>query len=289
MITESGVYPDISHDDYHADPVAGGSLSSSGARLLLRAPAKYAHSLTHPQAPRKVWDLGQAAHSLVLGAGPQPIEIPAGILASNGAVSTREAKAFVAAARAEGAVPLKPDEMETVRAMAEKLRSHPIAAALLDAEGSPEQTIVWRDEATGVSCRARLDWLPAPTKGRALNVDYKTTDDASEGAFQRTAARLGYHLQGAWYEDAILATGTAREAATLWIVQEREAPYLVAVHQLGIDEMELGRDLGARACRIYAACTKSGKWPGYPARISTITYPEYVFRDAESILGGDLA
>ena len=285
MIAKPGVYPNISHEAYHADPVEGGSLSSTGARLLLTAPAKYAHRLAHPEPAKKVYDLGQAAHSLVLGVGPQPVEIPADTLATNGAASTITAKQFIAAARAAGQVPLKPDEMTTVQAMADRLAEHPIASALLDAEGAPEQTLIWRDKPTGVACRARLDWLPAPNlRGRVLNVDYKTTDDATSAGFRRTAIRLGYHIQAAWYEAGILATRTARETASLWIVQERNPPYLVAVHQLGAQEIALGAALADQARRIYADCTKSGRWPGYPEQINTITYPGYVFDDAEQAL-----
>jgi len=38
LITEPGVYA-LPADVYHADPVAGGSLSSSGAKKLLACPA----------------------------------------------------------------------------------------------------------------------------------------------------------------------------------------------------------------------------------------------------------
>src|SRR4051812_35256773 len=69
-VTEPGIYPDLSNDDYHADPVPGGSLSSSGARSLLECPAVYRHQRDHGRPNKAHYDIGHAAHMLVLGAGP---------------------------------------------------------------------------------------------------------------------------------------------------------------------------------------------------------------------------
>ena len=44
---------------YHADPIPGGSLSSTGARLLVKSPAKFDWQRSHPQPPKKAFDLAQ--------------------------------------------------------------------------------------------------------------------------------------------------------------------------------------------------------------------------------------
>ena len=51
-ITEPGVY-EMPAEEYHADPVEGGSLSSTGARRLLEmAPARWRYEQAHPSPPR---------------------------------------------------------------------------------------------------------------------------------------------------------------------------------------------------------------------------------------------
>jgi len=164
-----GVY-DIPEADYHRDPVPGGSLSSSGARKLLppSCPAIFRHEQLNPPPPKKVFDLGSAAHKLVLGSGPDLVRIDADEWRTN------EVKEQVAKVRERGGIPLKPAEYQQVHDMAAALRRHPVAAALFDpAHGRPEQTLIWQDTDTGVSCRARLDWQPDPGPGRMILPDYK--------------------------------------------------------------------------------------------------------------------
>ena len=72
VITEPGVY-DIPEGAYHADPVPGGSLSRSGAKLLLQSPAKFDWRRTHGVKPKRAWDIGTAAHTEVLGTGAEMV------------------------------------------------------------------------------------------------------------------------------------------------------------------------------------------------------------------------
>ena len=60
-ITAPGVY-DIPAEDYHRDPVPGGSLSSTGARKLLppSCPAKFRYEQDNPPTPTAALDFGQA-------------------------------------------------------------------------------------------------------------------------------------------------------------------------------------------------------------------------------------
>ena len=66
--------PLIAHDMpdavYHADPIPGGSLSSTFARLLTQhVPAKARERFTG-RKPTKAMNLGKAAHRQALGTGP---------------------------------------------------------------------------------------------------------------------------------------------------------------------------------------------------------------------------
>jgi hypothetical protein len=162
-----GLHADLSNDGYHADKT---SLSSSGARKLLppSCPAKFRYEQDNPQPATKTFDYGNAAHKKVLGNGPELVVI------DHDRWDTKPAKAAVLEARSRGAIPLKQAEMDMIDAMAAEIRRHPLASALLDpAYGAPEQSGFWIDEATGIRCRVRFDWLPSMQGGRLIIPDYK--------------------------------------------------------------------------------------------------------------------
>jgi hypothetical protein len=255
---------DMPVDTYHADPVPGGSLSSTGARKLLSpsCPAHFKQWLDDGQETKRAWDIGHAAHKLVLGAGPK-LE-----LVDKARWDTNEVKAKLAAIRERGDVPLKKPDFDTVEEMAAAIRRHPVASALFDpATGQPERALIWRDPQTGVMCRALVDFLRHPGPGRFLLPDYKSTGTkygASPDKIGRTIADFGYHLQLAFYLMGCRALGLAGEdAEALLVIQETAKPYLVTVAQPDPTAMRMGAIYARRAIDLFAECRKSGEWPGY--------------------------
>ena len=285
---KAGVYDGMPESTYHGDPVPGGSLSSSGARKLLppSCPAKYRWEADNPPPPKDYFELGSAAHRLVLGAGAEIIVIKAPDWRTKAAKDERDA------ARAEGFLPLLTAEHEQVKAMAAAIRRHPVASALLNPErGKPEQSLFWQDPETGIWRRSRLDWLPdTGARGRLIVTDYKTAASASPDAFAKSVANYGYHQQDPWYRDAVCAVGLSDDPAFLFVVQEKEPPYLVTVAELEPDTVRLGRKLNRDAIEIYRDCTQAGIWPGYeaealragrPAGIEHISLPAWALRKLE--------
>ena len=274
MITEPGVY-DLDEVDYHADPVPGGSLSSTGARRILPpgCPALLRWERQHP-VTRAEYDLGHAAHRLVLGVGADLARIDAEDW------RTKAAKAARDDARAGGRVPLLAHQHDEVHAMARALREHPVASVLLDAHhGRAEQSLIWRDPDTGVWCRGRVDWLRDQHVDRAILVDYKTTTNAAVAAIARSVAQYGYHQQADWYLDGARRVGAVDEdAAYLLVVQERTAPYLVSVVEMDAYALAVGAERNARAREIYARCDAAGDWPGYATDITLIGLPAWADR-----------
>lgn len=267
---EQGFYDDIAEEDYHRDPH---SLSHSGAKTLLKAPALFRHEQQHPVF-KKVFDFGSAAHAKVLGVGAEIRVIPPAMLASNGAASTKEAKAFIAEARASGAIALKPDEAQQVDDMAEQISRHRLAAELLS-EGQAEVSAYARDEATGILRRCRFDWL-----GPAIATDYKSAVSADPNAFRKSAADFGYHQQHAWYLDVARELGHTA-AAFAFIVQMKTPPYLVSVVELVPAAVERGRELNQRALEIYRDCTATDHWPGFVRddAFASIDLPPWAYYD----------
>lgn len=287
-VTQPGVY-DLPVEAYHADPVPGGSLSSSGARRLLppSCPALYRHWVDTGQAETSTaMDVGTAAHLEVLGTGPELVVVDAKDW------RTKAAKEAAAEARARGAVPLLAHQYATVQEMAAALREHPIAARLLDpAHGRTEQTLVWFDLEFGVWRRALLDYLPHPHPRRRLIVpDYKTCDSAAPDAISRAIERYGYHQQADWYLAGVEALGLASDGppAVVLIFQETTRPYLVTVVVPDREAMEIARTRNRKALDIYRQCVASGHWPGYADDVLPVGLPTWaVYQHTDAVNAGE--
>jgi len=270
-ITEPGVY-DIPETDYHADPVKGGSLSSSGARKLIApsCPALFDWARHAGEEHANHFDFGKAAHQLVLGAGAPIARIDAD------SWRTKAAQAAKTAAYEAGEIPLLEKDHDRVEAMAAALTAHPVASALFRT-GKPEQTLVWRDDRTGVWCRARLDWLPSPTSsGRVIVPDYKSCHSADPEALSKSVAQHGYHQQAHWYLAGMRALGLADDtAAFVFVAQEKTAPYLVTVFEPDHVAMRIGAARNRRAIDVYVHCTKTGHWPAYVDGVHLLALPRW--------------
>jgi hypothetical protein len=275
----------MTSDVYHADPVPGGSLSSSGAKLLLppSCPARYRYERDHPPPPKPEYDVGHAAHHLVLGDdGPDVVVIDAEDWRTKAARDQRDA------AHAAGATPLLRADYERVRAMAAALLEHRIAAALFrPGHGAPERSMFWTDARTGVWRRARVDWLPDPGNSRLVIPDYKTTVSAAPEAIQRAIYNFGYHVQAAWYLDAAAALGLDVDAVFVFVFQEKVPPYLVTVAQPDTAALRVGYDLGRRAIDTYRECVALDRWPGYSDDVELIGLPAWA--QARALREGELA
>ena len=278
-ITEPGIHQ-MTNEAYHSHRSA---LSSSGARMLLppSCPALFRHAQDTPQEPKKTFELGTAAHKLVLGEGPDLVRVDAEKW------MTAAVKAEVAAIRDEGGIPLKPADYQQVHDMADALRRHPIAAALFDpARGKPEQSLFWRDRPTGVMRRARFDWLPDARSGRLIIPDYKTCRSAEPAALARAVQEFGYHQQDDWYRAGAKALGLADDsAAFVFVCQEKTAPYVVTVVEMDAEARRIGAARNRRALQVFAECTESGVWPGYSDDIAYLSLPTWAaIRDTEEYI-----
>lgn len=270
-----GVWPDMPEHAYHADPVPGGSLSSSGARKLLppSCPAKFRQWADHPEPPSDAMDLGTAAHKLVLGAGIDIHIVEAPDYRTKAAREERDE------ASAAGKLPLLPKENAQVHAMADAIRSHPkLGRIFVPGNGRPEQSMFCRDPETGVWLRSRLDWMT----DRALIVDLKTSKSANPYSFARSAADFGYHVQDAFYRH-VYQVVTGEWPRFVFVVIEKEPPYLVSVCQFDDASVAYGSELVRQAIERYRDCTEAGVWPGYSDfdEIDVISLPPWLRARAE--------
>jgi hypothetical protein len=265
---------------YHADPAPAPSLSSTLARMILnRSPlhAWTAHPRLNPDyEPKdsKTFDIGRAAHRAVLGGGGDYVAYPPEMLASNGAASTKEAKAWADEQRAAGRTPLKDEEVDAVGEIADAVQRQLAAMGIrLDPARSELAAIA---EIDGVWCRAMVD--NAPADPRLPLYDLKTTTDASPEALAKTIASYGYDVQAAHYL-AVWKAATGEDRKFRIVFVEKEAPYGVSVAELyrkpgdEADWFDHADALARDARRIWGECLSSGQWPGYPARVAVIGAP----------------
>jgi hypothetical protein len=275
-IERPGVY-DMDEADYFGDPVEGGSLSTSGAKLLLppSCPAKYRWEMDHPSTPKSQFDVGHAAHKLVLGVGPEIVPVDADDWRTKAAREARDE------AHEAGKVPLLVATYRQVQAMAAALRQHPFAYALLKPDsGKPEQSLFWRDEQAGIWCRSRLDWLPTAVRGRRFIIpDYKTSTTADPSQMQRLMFSYGYQIQHWFYCDGVRSLGIDTDPSFVFIVQEKTPPYLVTVFEFDDEAVQMGETLARRARRIFAECSEANAWPGYADDVATVSPPAWLSKN----------
>lgn len=172
-----------------------------------------------------------------------------------------------------GQIILAPKDRDKIEVMAEALAENPVAYNALTG-GHSEVTLRWVDEETGVPCKARLDHLKRPI---ALGADLKAVEDASPDAFKRAVANYGYHVQEAHYCEGARVCGVPLDNYLL-VAQEKDYPYLAAVHQLDAETELRGYELRTRAMHILRDCRESGIWPGY-AGITPLSLPAWALKD----------
>lgn len=270
------VIDDLPEQEYHAHP----ALSNSLAKLMLapNCPAMYPYRRAHPDETSDVFDFGRAAHALVLGVGAEVVAIPDELLASNGALSTKAAKEYVADQRAAGRTPLKRADLDKLLDMVDALRAHPIAGKLLDRDDfRHELSIFWHDDTFGVDRRARLDLYPETPLAEPIVVDYKTAESSDPATFARAAAKYRYEMQDAYYSDAVEAVVGDRPRF-VFLVQSKEPPYPVTVVQLDENARDLGRRRVAEALELFAWCQERNEWPSYSDDVVVVDYPRWAYQ-----------
>lgn len=245
-------------------------------REMRRSPRHYLYRCLNPAEETAPMRLGRAVHMAVL----EPERFAADYVVFDGARRAGKAwEAFEFEAERAGKEILKASEHAECCAIAAAVRAHPLAAKYL-AQGRGEQTIVWRDEETGLWLKGRLDWL-CDVPGDAALVDLKTTAELDAYRLAAGVARLGHHIQLALYMRGLRALGLVIPAKLIAV--ESEAPYDVAVFSIEGDTLTAGDEEAGRLLRRVAECRESGEWPGrYGEEERPLDLPPWVFRDADA-------
>ena len=124
---------------------------------------------------------------------------------------------------------------------------------------------------------------------RKILVDLKSCKDASQEAFEKSAFKLRYHVQAAFYLDIL------RYDQFIFIAVEKKTkaigyPHRVEVYVASHDDkwiekggarifkkgmLKAGRDEYIKNLMTLKKCRESNKWPGYPEEIQEIGLPKW--------------
>jgi hypothetical protein len=262
LITQPGFYPDLTCDQYFAEPCPAPALTNSGIKLLLNScPAKFAHG--HPaigqqEAERQntaAMYRGKLVHRLALDKGDDYAISP------YDEYRTKEAKAWRDEARDAGLMPVKRADFNDASVMASAIRES-IRTATKGHDYQTEVVIAWqRDMPKGlIWCRAMVDvWCPSLN----LALDVKTCADAGDKAVNRAFAN-GYAGQHDWYKSGLEAlTGEPGRTKFGFLFVETVAPFLERYAESGEAFRWGAQQLNEYAADTFATCLNAGNWPGY--------------------------
>lgn len=297
-----GAYDGLPNEVYHSDCCVGPSISSTGIRICAKDPFTYWQtSPLNPEVERKKIEermkredeglpppaaskftrfaTGSAAHLMLLE--PELVAqgvavVPEDMLASNGALSTKAAKAFVQEQAEGGRVVLKPEEWDRICDMADALGSNPRVMKLLEG-GTVEQSHIWQDPETGVYLKSRPDVMPKP--GGEYIVDYKTTDREDIEAWERAATvdhrldmQAALQMAGAYEACGMEAQGV------VYIVQHVKTAR-IAIRYFDRDQhsdiINVARLDLRKGINAFAHCWEYGDWLGPWEFESGITAPDF--------------
>lgn len=262
-----------------ADYFAREALSISRLKELRRSPLHYRHAMANPkESPAMA--LGTAAHCATLE--PERFGRDYAVWSRRtdaGRMAPRSGKAWEAfVAECGGREVLTEDECSLALGMAAAVRSDPVAAKYLES-GDPEVTLEW--SLGERACKGRADWLTTQEDGPVI-VGLKTARDCRHFAFATAAARLGYHLQWAYYFDGYQAI-TQRQARMVEIVVESAPPHAVVVYAITEDILAQGRDEYLRLLELLATCEARGEWPGPAETEQVLSLPSWVYGTDEDV------
>lgn len=270
------IHENMSFSDY-ASKLDG--LNQSKLGLLRRCPQKFKHSLTAEREDTDALRIGRLIHTAVF----QPH------LLNNEFLCLPEIDRRTAKGREEynalvsqnpDKTCIKKEEFDKALQIAAEVRGNKHVMRLIEGAHT-ELSVQWKDQATGVLCKARLDCY---NEDLGIVIDLKTTIDASPQGFSRKLYSYGYNRQAAWYLESLRAHNE-RAAHFVFIAVEKEAPYSLGLYRLSDEAIRLSKSENEALLRKYAECLRTNNWPGYTDGVEDISIPQYGVTDMEENYG----
>ncbi len=283
-----GVIHDLPNEAYHAGP----GVSNSVLSAMARSPAHCWAQHLDPNRPPSTVRAGQLEGTLAHCATLEPAEFPRRYVTIPANAPRRPTDAQWNAkkpspdsleamdwwrdftARVGAAEVVSAELVRVAQAQAASVRRLPQIAELLS-RGHPEVSAYWIDDATGLLCRCRPDWVHPVNDDSVILLDLKTYSDASPNEFARQVARKGYHRQAAWYSDGYERASGKKVLGFVFVAVETEHPFAACAHMLDDPGLDKGRELNRALLDRFAECQRTNSWPAYGDDIQLITLPRW--------------
>ena len=267
---EPGIYPGVPFDEYFAWESVNNSILSI---IDNQSPMHAKEYAENPPPKTAAFIFGGALHTRVLEPDKFPLRYVVAPKCDRRTKSGKEQwAAFETTAGDREIITL--EDYEVIQAIASAIQQH-VAHKYIQ-NGEAEVCIVWDDPATGLRCKARLDYVH---RSYAVLIDLKTTKDASAKAFAKSLWYYHYYQQCAWYCDGWKAL-TQDTPSFVLLAAEKGRPYAVAAYEMDDAVIRAGRNAYKKALEKYAECAKSGEWPGYENTVEMMTLPQWALTEA---------
>lgn len=257
----------MNNAEYHRHPAVGKSHLDAIAKSPLHYWSRYIDPDRVEPEPTAAMMLGTAVHTKILE--PEVFEREYA-LAPAADRRTKDGKAAWAEAAAGGATLLSAADWDLLLGMDGAVRAHVGANRLLTRRGTAESSVLWVDEATGIECKCRPDYLTHD----GWIVDLKTTEDASPSGFAKSAYNFRYHVQAAWYLEGIRRSGV-EPRGFVFVCVEKKPPYAVACYMPDDAMLAAGWAEATRCLNRIAECRAADSWPGYGDTVHVLSLPAW--------------
>lgn len=251
---------------------AKGYISKSGLKKIKQSPAHYKFGEPFVETPALIE--GRMYHTFVLE--PDKFEkeyyifddsVVCGALIAKGAKSPRATNDYKTWKEgefnfADGKIMIEKSDADKMKAMKERLFSHPYAKMMLT-NGIAEQGMLGELETTCGTIGVKLITDYRKDKKHVV-VELKTAADASLQGFTRDAAKFDYHIDAAFYADMLeLYYNDKRPVQFVFIAQEKTKPYAFNLFEASPQFIGQGRYEYEMLLQLYKYCFDNDKWPGY--------------------------
>jgi len=162
------------------------------------------------------------------------------------------------------------DENLIINRITASVYNHPSAKRLLDDSEFKEMSFFWKDKETGLQLKARVD---AFSEKHKIISDLKTTSNAGKYEFIKSAFSFRYHVQAAFYIEALKSCIDESDRDFTFIAVEKSAPYLVATYFATQEQLELGRAIMRQELQALANCYEKDIWAGYSDKLEELGLP----------------
>ena len=158
-------------------------------------------------------------------------------------------------AQAVGRELLTQDDAAKVEAMTAAVLEEPWVADCLSHPGEAELPVRWLDPATGIACKALLDWVSG-----GVIFDLKTASEPYLPAWAWQALDLGYDRQAAFYKAGAEHGLGLSDVLFVHIVVGSEPPFDVLLFEMHAQDLQIGATENAADLAALAYCRETGNW-----------------------------